>query len=196
MMGIQLGLTESGRCKPGRKLTELVTDAYCSCPWIPGLRCKISRQQKENIAKLQVMIPHHWKTLSQKQSPNEADYTPESWAAAKDSIANELEECEEMLANIKNQTTYGVEEQIGHLREVEHACKSSVSTVTPEGTADCNTSLGKADRNTDPGTANQAPTQPTATPAPTAALHKGITATAKASTIYTKGKTLYNHYGW
>ena len=56
-----------------------------------------------------MQIPHHWKTLSQKQkAPNEADYTPESWAAAKDSIANELEECEEMLANIKNQTTYGV----------------------------------------------------------------------------------------
>lgn len=42
MMGIQLGLTESGRCKlpEGTDGTWLL-DAYCSCPWIPGLRCKI-----------------------------------------------------------------------------------------------------------------------------------------------------------
>ena len=33
MMGIQLGLTESGR--------NWLLDPYCSCPWIPGLRCKI-----------------------------------------------------------------------------------------------------------------------------------------------------------
>lgn len=42
MMGIQLGLTESGRCKlpEGTDGTWLL-DPYCSCPWIPGLRCKI-----------------------------------------------------------------------------------------------------------------------------------------------------------
>ena len=58
----------------------------------------------------------------------EADYTPESWAAAKDNIAMELEECEEMLANIKNQTKSGVEEQIGHLR----AAMNALVKVTPE----------------------------------------------------------------
>ena len=75
-----------------------------------------------------------------------------------------------MLANIKNQTTYGVEEQIGHLREaLNMLVKAPAPTATP------------------------VPAEPTATPAPTATptptATPGITATAKASTIYTKGKT-------
>ena len=70
--------------------------------------------------------------IAEAKALNEADYTPESWAAAKDSIANELEECEEMLANIKNQTTYGVEEQIGHLREaLNMLVKAPAPTATP-----------------------------------------------------------------
>ena len=101
-----------------------------------------------------MQIPHHWKHYRRSKSLNEADYTPESWAAAKDSIANELEECEEMLANIKNQTTYGVEEQIGHLREaLNMLVKAPAPTATPVPAEP---------------TATPAPAQPTATPALTA----------------------------
>lgn len=51
--------------------------------------------------------------IAEAKALNEADYTPESW----ETLVNELEECEDMLANIKDQTANGVEEQIGHLRE-------------------------------------------------------------------------------
>ena len=59
-----------------------------------------------------------------------------------------------MLANIKNQTTYGVEEQIGHLREALNMfVKAPAPTATPVPAEP---------------TATPAPVQPTATPAPTA----------------------------
>ena len=118
-MGIQLGLTESGRCKlpegyDGAGYWTLTVHAL-------GYKDYTIRFQAtaENIAKPAgdadstplVTI------IAEAKALKEEDYTPASWAAAKDNIANELEECEDMLANIKNQTTYGVEEQIGHLRE-------------------------------------------------------------------------------
>lgn len=70
--------------------------------------------------------------IAEAKALKEADYTPESWAAAKDNIAMELEECEEMLANIKNQTKSGVEEQIGHLRAAMNALVKATPTVKPE----------------------------------------------------------------
>ena len=191
MMGIQLGLTESGRCK----LTEGTdgTGYWILTVHALGYQDYVVKFQAtaENIAKpagdadstpLENIIAEA-KTL------NEADYTPESWAAAKDSIANELEECEEMLANIKNQTTYGVEEQIGHLREaLNMLVKAPAPTATPaQPTA--TPAPAQPTATPTPAQPTVAPTQPTATPAPTVAPAKGITATAKASTIYTKGKT-------
>ena len=97
----------------------------------------------------------------------------------------------EMLANIKNQTTYGVEEQIGHLREaLNMLVKAPAPTATPaQPTATPAPAQPTATPVPAQPTATPAPAQPTVTPSPTVAPAKGITATAKASTIYTKGKT-------
>lgn len=182
MMGIQLGLTESGRCKlpegtDGTGYWILTVHALGYQDYVVKFQATA-----ENIAKPagDADSTPLENIIAEAKALNEADYTPESWAAAKDSIANELEECEEMLANIKNQTTYGVEEQIGHLREaLNMLVKAPAPTATP----------AQPTATPAPAQPTVAPTQPTVTPAPTAAPAKGITATAKASTIYTKGKT-------
>lgn len=191
MMGIQLGLTESGRCK----LTEGTdgTGYWILTVHALGYQDYVVKFQAtaENIAKPagDADSTPLENIIAEAKALNEADYTPESWAAAKDSIANELEECEEMLANIKNQTTYGVEEQIGHLREaLNMLVKAPAPTATPaQPTA--TPAPAQPTATPTPAQPTVAPTQPTATPAPTVAPAKGITATAKASTIYTKGKT-------
>ena len=191
MMGIQLGLTESGRCK----LTEGTdgTGYWILTVHALGYQDYVVKFQAtaENIAKPagDADSTPLKNIIAEAKALNEADYTPESWAAAKDSIANELEECEEMLANIKNQTTYGVEEQIGHLREaLNMLVKAPAPTATPaQPTA--TPAPAQPTATPTPAQPTVAPTQPTATPAPTVAPAKGITATAKASTIYTKGKT-------
>ena len=191
MMGIQLGLTESGRCKlpegtDGTGYWMLTVHALGYQDYVVKFQATA-----ENIAKPagDADSTPLENIIAEAKALNEADYTPESWAAAKDSIANELEECEEMLANIKNQTTYGVEEQIGHLREaLNMLVKAPSPTVTPaQPTA--TPVPAKPTATPTPAQPTVAPTQPTATPAPTEAPAKGITATAKASTIYTKGKT-------
>ena len=191
MMGIQLGLTESGRCKlpegtDGTGYWILTVHALGYQDYVVKFQATA-----ENIAKPagDADSTPLENIIAEAKALNEADYTPESWAAAKDSIANELEECEEMLANIKNQTTYGVEEQIGHLREaLNMLVKAPAPTATPaQPTA--TPVPAKPTATPTPAQPTVAPTQPTATPAPTAAPAKGITATAKASTIYTKGKT-------
>ena len=150
MMGIQLGLTESGRCKlpegtDGTGYWILTVHALGYQDYVVKFQAKA-----ENIAKPagDADSTPLENIIAEAKALNEADYTPESWAAAKDSIANELEECEEMLANIKNQTTYGVEEQIGHLREaLNMLVKAPAPTATPAQP-----------------TATPAPAQPTATP--------------------------------
>lgn len=191
MMGIQLGLTESGRCKlpegtDGTGYWMLTVHALGYQDYVVKFQATA-----ENIAKPagDADSTPLENIIAEAKALNEADYTPESWAAAKDSIANELEECEEMLANIKNQTTYGVEEQIGHLREaLNMLVKAPAPTATPaQPTA--TPAPAQPTATPTPAQPTVAPTQPTATPAPTVAPAKGITATAKASTIYTKGKT-------
>ena len=191
MMGIQLGLTESGRCKlpegtDGTGYWILTVHALGYQDYVVKFQATA-----ENIAKPagDADSTPLENIIAEAKALNEADYTPESWAAAKDSIANELEECEEMLANIKNQTTYGVEEQIGHLREaLNMLVKAPAPTATPaQPTA--TPAPAQPTATPTPAQPTVAPTQPTATPAPTVAPAKGITATAKASTIYTKGKT-------
>ena len=134
MMGIQLGLTESGRCKlpegtDGTGYWILTVHALGYQDYVVKFQATA-----ENIAKPagDADSTPLENIIAEAKALNEADYTPESWAAAKDSIANELEECEEMLANIKNQTTYGVEEQIGHLREaLNMLVKAPAPTATP-----------------------------------------------------------------
>lgn len=193
IMGIQLGLTESGRCKlpegtDGTGYWILTVHALGYQDYVVKFQAKA-----ENIAKPagDADSTPLENIIAEAKALNEADYTPESWAAAKDSIANELEECEEMLANIKNQTTYGVEEQIGHLREaLNMLVKAPAPTATPaQPTATPAPAQPTATPVPAQPTATPAPAQPTATPSPTVAPAKGITATAKASTIYTKGKT-------
>ena len=108
MMGIQLGLTESGRCKlpegtDGTGYWILTVHALGYQDYVVKFQATA-----ENIAKPagDADSTPLENIIAEAKALNEADYTPESWVAAKDSIANELEECEEMLANIKNQTTY------------------------------------------------------------------------------------------
>lgn len=89
-----------------------------------------------------------------------------------------------MLANIKNQTTYGVEEQIGHLREaLNMLVKAPAPTATPVPAEP---------------TATPAPVQPTATPAPTATptptATPGITATAKSFHDLHQRKNIHNNH--
>ena len=141
MMGIQLGLTESGRCKlpegtDGTGYWILTVHALGYQDYVVKFQATA-----ENIAKPagDADSTPLENIIAEAKAPNEADYTPESWAAAKDNIANELEECEEMLANIKNQTTYGVEEQIGHLREALNMLVKAPAPTVTAGRADCNT---------------------------------------------------------
>ncbi len=115
LMGIQLGLTDSLRCK-----LPAGTDGtgYWTLT-VYGLGYEdytVSFQATaENIVKPagDADTAPLEEIIAEAKALNEADYTPESW----ETLVNELEECEDMLANIKDQTANGVEEQIGHLRE-------------------------------------------------------------------------------
>lgn len=113
--GIQLGLTDSVRCK-------LPVDTDGTGYWevtVYGLGYSDYtfrfQATDENIAKPagDADSTPLKNIIVEAKALKEADYTPDSW----DTLVNELEECEDMLANIANQTQYGIEEQIGHLRE-------------------------------------------------------------------------------
>ena len=113
--GIQLGLTDSVRCK-------LPADTDGTGYWevtVYGLGYSDYtfrfQATDENIAKPagDADSTPLKNIIAKAKALKEADYTPDSW----DTLVNELEECEDMLANIANQTQYGIEEQIGHLRE-------------------------------------------------------------------------------
>ena len=113
--GIQLGLTDSVRCK-------LPADTDGTGYWeVTGYGLGYSdytfrfQATDENIAKPagDADSTPLKNIIAEAKALKEADYTPDSW----DTLVNELEECEDMLANIANQTQYGIEEQIGHLRE-------------------------------------------------------------------------------
>ena len=113
--GIQLGLTDSVRCK-------LPADTDGTGYWevtVYGLGYSDYtfrfQATDENIAKPagDADSTPLKNIIAEAKALKEADYTPDSW----DTLVNELEECEDMLANIANQTQYGIEEQSGHLRE-------------------------------------------------------------------------------
>ena len=113
--GIQLGLTDSVRC-------QLPADTDGTGYWevtVYGLGYSDYtfrfQATDENIAKPagDADSTPLKNIIVEAKALKEADYTPDSW----DTLVNELEECEDMLANIANQTQYGIEEQIGHLRE-------------------------------------------------------------------------------
>ena len=90
MMGIQLGLTESGRCKlpegtDGTGYWILTVHALGYQDYVVKFQATA-----ENIAKPagDADSTPLENIIAEAKALNEADYTPESWAAAKDSIAN------------------------------------------------------------------------------------------------------------
>lgn len=121
--GIQLGLTDSVRCK-------LPADTDGTGYWevtVYGLGYSDYtfrfQATDENIAKPagDADSTPLENIIAEAKALKEADYTPDSW----DTLVNEMEECEDMLANIANQTQYGIEEQIGHLRDaIDHLVKA------------------------------------------------------------------------
>ena len=115
-MGIQLGLTKSLRCQLPEGYDG--TGYWTLTVYALGYEDYTVQFQATdaNIVKPTVEKPDTTKleaVIAEAKALKESDYTPASW----EKVANELEECEEMLKNIDKQTQNGVDEQIGHLRE-------------------------------------------------------------------------------
>ena len=136
-MGIQLGLTESQRCQlpegyDGTGYWTLTVYALGYADYTIQFQAT-----EENIAKPagDADSTPLKNIIEEAKALKESDYTPESWAANYESIQNELKECEEMLENIAEQTQYGVNEQIGHLREaIDSLVKITLSVNPTSGT--------------------------------------------------------------
>ena len=136
-MGIQLGLTESQRCQlpegyDGTGYWTLTVYALGYADYTIQFQAT-----EENIAKPagDADSTPLKNIIEEAKALKESDYTPESWAANYESIQNELQECEEMLENIAEQTQYGVNEQIGHLREaIDSLVKITLSVNPTSGT--------------------------------------------------------------
>ena len=136
-MGIQLGLTESQRCQlpegyDGAGYWTLTVYALGYADYTIQFQAT-----EENIAKPagDADSTPLKNIIEEAKALKESDYTPESWAANYESIQNELKECEEMLDNIAEQTQYGVNEQIGHLREaIDSLVKITLSVNPTSGT--------------------------------------------------------------
>ena len=136
-MGIQLGLTESQRCQlpegyDGTGYWTLTVYALGYADYTIQFQAT-----EENIAKPagDADSTPLKNIIEEAKALKESDYTPESWAANYESIQNELKECEEMLENIAEQTQYGVNEQIGHLREaIDSLVKIALSVNPTSGT--------------------------------------------------------------
>ena len=136
-MGIQLGLTESQRCQlpegyDGTGYWTLTVYALGYADYTIQFQAT-----EENIAKPagDADSTPLKNIIEEAKALKESDYTPESWAANYESIQNELQECEEMLENIAEQTQYGVNEQIGHLREaIDSLVKAEFKLNAASGT--------------------------------------------------------------
>ena len=218
-MGIQLGLTESQRCQlpagyDGTGYWTLTVYALGYADYTIQFQAT-----EENIAKPagDADSAPLKNIIEEAKALKESDYTPESWAANYESIQNELQECEEMLENIAEQTQYGVNEQIGHLREAIDALVKAEfklnatsgnlytkKTTTLKVTTNLTGTVTWKSSNTKVATVNSkgVVTAKTAGKATITATLNGKTATykltvknpsiaakASASTIYTKGQT-------
>lgn len=136
-MGIQLGLTESQRCQlpegyDGTGYWTLTVYALGYADYTIQFQAT-----EENIAKPagDADSTPLKNIIEEAKALKESDYTPESWTANYESIQNELQECEEMLENIAEQTQYGVNEQIGHLREaIDSLVKAEFKLNAASGT--------------------------------------------------------------
>ena len=114
--GIQLGLTKSLRCQLPEGYDG--TGYWTLTVYALGYEDYTVQFQATdaNIVKPTVEKPDTTKleaVIAEAKALKESDYTAASW----EKVANELEECEDMLKNIDKQTQNGVDEQIGHLRE-------------------------------------------------------------------------------
>lgn len=135
--GIQLGLTESQRCQlpegyDGTGYWTLTVYALGYADYTIQFQAT-----EENIAKPagDADSTPLKNIIEEAKALKESDYTPESWTANYESIQNELQECEEMLENIAEQTQYGVNEQIGHLREaIDSLVKAEFKLNAASGT--------------------------------------------------------------
>lgn len=218
-MGIQLGLTESQRCQlpagyDGTGYWTLTVYALGYADYTIQFQATA-----DNIAKPagDADSTPLKDIIAEAKALKESDYTPESWKANYESIQNELQECEEMLENIAEQTQYGVNEQIGHLREaidalVKAELKLNASsgtlytkkTTTLKVTTNLAGTVAWKSSNTKVATVNNngVVTAKAAGKADITATLNGKTVTYKltvknpsiaakaaASTIYTKGKT-------
>lgn len=131
--GIQLGLTDSVRCKLPENTDG--TGYWEVTVYGLGYSDYTFRFQAtdENIAKPagDTDSTPLKNIIAEAEALKEADYTPDSW----ETLVNELEECKDMLDNIANQTQYAVTEQIGHLREaIDGLVKAELKLNATSGT--------------------------------------------------------------
>ena len=132
--GIQLGLTKSLRCQlpegyDGTGYWTLTVYALGYEDYTVQFQATDANivkpvTEKPDTTKLEAVI-------AEAKALNASDYTAASW----EKVANELEECEDMLKNIDAQTQNGVDEQIGHLREaIDSLVKITLSVNPTSGT--------------------------------------------------------------
>ena len=129
-MGIQLGLTKSLRCQlpegyDGTGYWTLTVYALGYEDYTVQFQATDANivkpaAEKPDTTKLEAVI-------AEAKALNASDYTAASW----EKVANELEECEDMLKNIDAQTQNGVDEQIGHLREAIDSLVKITLSVNP-----------------------------------------------------------------
>ena len=133
-MGIQLGLTKSLRCQlpEGYDGTGYWTLTVYALGYedftvqFQATDANIVKSAKEEVDTTALEA-----VIAEAKALKESDYTPASWV----NVANELEECEEMLANIDKQTQNGVDEQITHLREaIDSLVKAEFKLNAASGT--------------------------------------------------------------
>ena len=133
-MGIQLGLTKSLRCQlpegyDGTGYWTLTVYALGYEDYTVQFQATDANivkpaAEKPDTTKLEAVI-------AEAKALKASDYTAASW----EKVANELEECEDMLKNIDAQTQNGVDEQIGHLREaIDSLVKITLSVNPTSGT--------------------------------------------------------------
>ena len=132
--GIQLGLTKSLRCQlpEGYDGTGYWTLTVYALGYedftvqFQATDANIVKPAKEEVDTTALEA-----VIAEAKALKESDYTPASWV----NVANELEECEEMLANIDKQTQNGVDEQITHLREaIDSLVKAEFKLNAASGT--------------------------------------------------------------
>ncbi|MDO4337052.1 MAG: penicillin-binding Tp47 domain C-containing protein [Eubacteriales bacterium] len=148
-MGVQLGLTDSVRCQlpagtDGTGYWALTVYALGYADYtvkVQATEANIVKPSAEEVdtTKMEAVI-------AQAKALKESSYTPDSWEKMK----LELEECEEMLANISRYNQAGVDEQITHLESaikdlaaVQFKFAKASATIYTKGTTTVTLKLTK-----------------------------------------------------